>query len=358
MLESGRSAILGGAAGPEWKTLYETTPCLPVRGEGRRHGIPFVGYFGGGRMALLDAQTLLLTVGDFGFDGVASFEVHPQNPATSYGKTIAINIVDGSATLFTLGHRNAQGLFIDRSGNIWSTEHGPEGGDELNRLERGKNYGWPYMTDGTDYGSFSWPLNQPEPKQAFVAPVFAWVPSIAISNLLVAESELFPQWRGDLLIGSLKARTLFRARLRDGHVAYLESIVIGSPIRDLVEGHDGRILLWTAADTLISLRPKQGTTGELLFAEKCSGCHQSVPISGNRIGPNLFGVVGRRVASLKGYPDYSPALLLLGGVWTRERLDRFLGRPREACPGNSMDYAGEANGANREAIINYLATLR
>ncbi|MEH2583154.1 hypothetical protein V1281_005049 [Nitrobacteraceae bacterium AZCC 2161] len=127
VLESDRGAILSGAAGPEWTTLYETTPCLPVRGEGRRHGIPFVGYFGGGRMALLDAQTLLLTVGDFGFDGVAAVEAQAQNPATSYGKTVAINIADGRAKPFTLGHRNPQGLYVDQSGTIWSTEHGPQG---------------------------------------------------------------------------------------------------------------------------------------------------------------------------------------------------------------------------------------
>ena len=358
MLESDRAAMLRAAAGPGWKTLYETTPCLPVRGEGRRHGIPFVGYFGGGRMALLDAQTLLLTVGDFGFDGVASFEAHPQNPATSYGKTIAINIADGRATLFTLGHRNPQGLFIDRSGTIWSTEHGPQGGDELNQLERGKNYGWPYATYGTQYGSFSWPLNKPEAERGYQAPVFAWVPSIAISNLLAVEGELFSQWRGDLLIASLKAQTLFRARFRDGHVVYLEPIVIGSRIRDLIEGHDGRIILWTDDDTLVSLRPKEGTSGEALFAEKCGGCHASAPMSGNFIGPNLIGVVGRRVASLDGYPDYSPALRKLGGLWTEERLDVFLKAPGEACPGTAMDYPGDPNAAERTAIIGYLRTLR
>ncbi|MBO4223805.1 PQQ-dependent sugar dehydrogenase [Bradyrhizobium neotropicale] len=357
MLHSDRTTILRGAAGPEWKMLYETTPCLPVRGEGRRHGIPFVGYFGGGRMALLDAQTLLLAVGDFGFDGVASVEAQAQNSATSYGKTIAINIADGRAAVFTLGHRNPEGLFVDRLGTIWSTEHGPQGGDELNRLERGKNYGWPYTTDGTDYGSFSWPLNKLDAQQRYQTPVFAWVPSIATSNLLAVEGGLFPQWRGDLLIGSLKAGTLFRARVRDGHVAYLESIVIGSGIRDLIEGHDGRVILWTDAATLVSVRPKEGSIGETLFAEKCSGCHQSAPISGNRIGPNLFGVVGRRVASLRSYPDYSPALRQQGGVWTEARLDEFLKRPREACPGTSMDYTG-VNDAERAVIIGYLGTLQ
>ena len=358
MLELDRAAILGAASRPVWKTLYETTPCLPVRGEGRRQGIPFVGSFGGGRMALLDSQTLLLTVGDFGFDGVASLEAHPQNYATSYGKTIAINIADGRATVFTLGHRNPEGLFIDRSGNIWSTEHGPQGGDELNRLERGKNYGWPYATYGTQYSSFSWPLNKSDAEQRYQAPIFAWVPSIGVSNLLAVEGELFPQWHDDLLIASLKAQTLFRARVREGHVVYLEPIVIGSRIRDLIEGRDGRIILWTDDDTLISLRPKEGISGESLFGEKCSGCHQSVPTNGISIGPNLYGVIGRKVASLSNYPSYSPSLRRFGGVWTEKRLDLFLKMPREACPGTTMEYAGDPNAGERAAIISYLGTLR
>ncbi len=291
MLKSDRAAFLRGEVGAEWKTLYETTPCLPVHGENRRHGTPFVGYFGGGRMAMLDAQTLLLTVGDFGFDGLASLEAVSQNPAVSYGKTIANNIADGRAALFTLGNRNPQGLFVDRSGTIWSTEHGPQGGDELNRLERGKNYGWPYATYGTQYGSFSWPLNKPE-------------------------------------------------------------------ARDLIEGHDGRIILWTDDDTLVSLRPNEGTSGEALFAEKCGGCHTTEPTGGNTIGPNLRGVVGRRVASLSDYPNYSPALSKLGGAWTKERLDVFVAAPGTACPGTAMDYAGDANAEERAAIISYLGTLR
>ena len=172
------------------------------------------------------------------------------------------------------------------------------------------------------------------------------------------EGELFPRWRGDLLVASLRGQTLFRARFREGHVVYLEPIVIGSRIRDLIEGHDGQIILWTDDDTLVSLRPKEGTSGESLFAEKCGGCHASVPMSGNFIGPNLIGVVGRRVASLGGYPDYSPTLRKLGGVWTEERLDVFLKAPGEACPGTAMDYAGEANDVERAAIISYLGTLR
>jgi cytochrome c2 len=359
VLEADSAAILEGKAGPGWKTLYETTPCLPVHGEHRRHGIPFVGYFGGGRMALLDPKTILLTVGDFGFDGRASIDAHPQDPAASYGKTIAINIADGRAAMFTLGHRNSQGLYIDQAGTIWSTEHGPQGGDELNRLVRGANYGWPYATDGTDYGSFSWPLNKPEAEQkGYEPPVFAWVPSIAVSNLLSLERGLFPQWRGDLLIATLKAETLLRARIRDGHVRYLEEIFIGNKIRDLIEGHDGRLILWTDDDTLISITPKDGTTGEALFAQKCDGCHQSKDVSGNRIGPSLVGVVGRRVASLQSYPNYSQSLRRLGGTWTEERLDEFLKAPATLCPGTSMDFTGDASASERGALLSYLRGLR
>lgn len=360
MLEADRAAILRGEeAGPGWRTLYETAPCLPVRGEQRRHGIPFAGYFGGGRMALLDPETLLLTVGDFGFDGVASAHAYSQDPAASYGKTIAINIASGRATIFTLGHRNPQGLCIDQSGTIWSTEHGPQGGDELNRIVQGANYGWPYATFGTDYGSFSWPLNKPEAEQeGYRAPVFAWVPSIGISNLVAVEHQLFSQWRGDLLIATLKEMTLFRARVREGEVKYVEPIVIGSRIRDLIEGHDGSVILWTDDSTLISLRPKEATTGEALFAEKCSGCHQATLLSGNRIGPNLVGVVGRQVASIESYPDYSPSLRRLGGVWTEDRLDRFLEAPSTFDPGTNMDFTGDASAGERQAIVSYLRTLR
>ena len=113
--------------------------------------------------------------------------------------------------------------------------------------------------------------------------------------------------------------------------------VIGSRIRDLIEGHDGRIILWTDDDTLISLGPKDGTTGEALFAEKCSGCHQSAPISGNRIGPNLAGVVGRRIAALDGYRDYSPSL---------RGLARHLGRKTTGFipQGAPRDRSGNCNG--------------
>jgi cytochrome c2 len=141
--------------------------------------------------------------------------------------------------------------------------------------------------------------------------------------------------------------------MHDGRLAYLEPITIGTRIRDLVEGHDGRIILWTDDQTLISLGPQQGSIGEGLFEERCGGCHQSMPLSGNRMGPNLSSVMGRRVASLD-YPDYSACLRGLGGVWTQARLDLFLTAPRAMCPGTVMDFEGVTNEKERMSIIRYL----
>ncbi|MBS0394853.1 MAG: PQQ-dependent sugar dehydrogenase [Proteobacteria bacterium] len=358
VLEADREALLAGRAHADWHTLFETRPCLPIEGESRRHGIPFVGYFGGGRLLHFDDRHVLFAVGEFGFDGVAAPAAFSQDPAVSYGKTLLIDVTDGSSQIYTLGHRNPEGLFIDPDGSIWLTEHGPQGGDALQRLRRGGNYGWPYATYGTDYGAFRWPLSQHEGEyDGYQAPIFAWVPSIGVSNVLVVHGELFPLWRGDLLIASLKARTLFRTRVRDGRVAYLEAIEIGSRIRDISEAPDGRIVLLTDDDTIVTLRPNAGSTGESLFADHCSGCHQSALFSGNRIGPNLYDVVDRPVATLEGYTDYSPGLRALGGTWTAERLDRFMTDPRAFCPGTSMEFPGVPDAKQRAAIVAYLQTL-
>jgi cytochrome c2 len=359
LLETTREALLQHAADAEWKTLYETKPCLPVQGPRRRHNMPFIGNFGGGRMQLMDQHTLLLTIGDFGFDGVNSDDVISQDAAFSYGKTIAIDLTDGHASIFSSGHRNPQGLYIDPSGTIWSTEHGPQGGDELNRLVREGNYGWPYATYGTNYGSFSWSIGKPETEwqqRGYRDPVFTWIPSIGVSNLFGVEHALFERWRGDLLIGSLRAKTLFRAHLREGRVMYLEPLVIGSRIRDVIEGHDGRIILLTDDDTVVSLLPVENSTGEALFAEKCTGCHSVTAEVGSRIGPNLKGVIGRSVASLTDYPNYSSCMRRLGGSWSEERLNAFVLEPTAFCPGTAMDFAGVTDDTERAAIIQYLGT--
>src|SRR5690606_37943232 len=140
-----RAELESGTTPGEWHTLFESTPCLPLLLENRPC---FSGLEMGGRTAQLDEATVLVTVGDHEFDGVNAPGSFAQDSTVSYGKTFSIDLDTGEARAFTFGHRNPQGLFVDEDGSIWSTEHGPRGGDELNRLSKGLNYGWPIATYG------------------------------------------------------------------------------------------------------------------------------------------------------------------------------------------------------------------
>jgi cytochrome c2 len=355
LLEGTREDFLRGAA-KNWRTVFETTPCLPIQGEGARSGTPFCGHFGGGRMVMLDADTVLLSVGDFGFNGAASKRMLAQDTSATYGKTVAIHVSSGASEIYSLGNRNPQGLYRDPNGVIWDTEHGPRGGDELNIIRQGTNYGWPIVTYGTDYGTFTWPLN---PKQGehegFEAPFYAWLPSIGVSNLIGVEKDLFPIWHGDLLVTSLVGKSVYRLRIRENRVAYAEPIILGERIRDISEGRDGRIVLWADDDnTLISLQPTVGSSGEILFAANCGGCHKLGDGTSHRIGPDLWGILSRKVASADGYRDYSAALRAHGGSWTEQGISDFIKNPQAAVPGTAMEYAGLPDADSRSKIIDYI----
>lgn len=334
-----------------WRTVFDTSPCLPVIKKGR--GNSWAGFASGGQMAMLDDNSLLLTVGDFEFDGWNSPQDFDQDKTTSYGKTLLISLDTGTARIFTLGNRNDEGLFITPSGDIWATEQGPRGGDELNLLVDGGNYGWPLVTYGTDYESLVWPLNKTQGRhKGFRRPAYAWIPSIGVSALIGVEGSRFSLWKGDLIAASLRAKTLFRIGLVDRIVKFVEPIEIGSQIRDLVEGKDGRIMLWMNDADIISLSPAVGASNP--FLTRCSGCHAiGNGTLQNSIGPDLRGVFGRKIASAPKF-RYSPALLNLRGAWTAKNLDRFLRSPRTFAPGTSMDIAGIDNRLERKEIIAFL----
>lgn len=336
-----------------WTTVFETRPCLPVGGDTR--GVPFVGLESGGRLAWLDDHRLVLTTGDHQFDGWNREVAAAQADDYDYGKTFIVDVADGSAERFTRGHRNPQGLYVDPEGRVWSTEHGPEGGDELNLLVEGGNYGWPYATYGTDYQRMVWPPAEEEhPREDFRTPVFAWTPSIATSNLIGIEGDRFARWRGDLLVSSLARRRLFRVHLEDERVVLVEPLRIGMPIRDLIEGPDGRIWLWGDYGEVVVLDVAEARSrGETVFGA-CGACHSTNPRSGG-LGPSLQNVIGRPVAS-KGDFDYSPPLQELGGRWTRERLDAFLADPGAFAPGTPMTYR-LPDPEDRAAVIDFLETL-
>jgi hypothetical protein len=229
----------GGAAG-EWTTVFDSQPCLPV---GKMWPMGEQADRSGGRLAQFE-RGILVTVGDHGFDGLEGVDAFPQEPDNSYGKILLID-QGGMATPFSIGHRNQQGLAIDNQGRVWSTEHGPEGGDELNLIVEDGNYGWPLASYGAEYGTDNWPFAvNAKDHGEYREPAHAFVPSIGVSQLVPITSTYLPRWTDDLLVSSLQAGRLFRVRLRGEQVIYTESIDLSMRIRDLVEARDGRIVLW------------------------------------------------------------------------------------------------------------------
>lgn len=234
------SATFDGAALSGVKTIFETKT---------KKDTP-VHY--GGRLALLPDRTLLITVGD-GFE----YREQAQDLSSGLGKTVRVNL-DGSIPadnpfaskesalpeIWTYGHRNEQGLVFDAStGTVFATEHGPMGGDELNILEPGANYGWPIATYGLDYsGAQITPFTEYEGTRQ---PVKFWRPSIGPSGLAVYEGDLFPAWKGDLLVGALARTALHRVDIENGAVAGEERYLVGERIRDVRVGPDGAIYVTT-----------------------------------------------------------------------------------------------------------------
>jgi cytochrome c2 len=346
--------FIGNAGDASWKTLYESTPCLPVveRGNSPRFG----GLLNGGRMAFLSDRELLLSIGDHAMDGWGIDHQAGQDPGVSYGKIILIDLNNRSSRLFSLGHRNPQGLFVGTSGLIWSTEHGPQGGDELNLIREGANYGWPVATYGVENGTHAWPLTAaPGSHDGFAQPYFSWVPSIGVSNLLEVRGSLFKRWRGDLIVSSLTARKLWRLRIRDDRVVLAEQMPVGERVRDIIEGHRGELVLWTDREGIMFVEPSahDSVSAQALYMV-CAGCH--VPAKGEEhgIAPSLHGILGRHIAADQDF-EYSPPMMSMRGVWTKERLDAFLLNPHAVVPGTSMQFAGIADSSSRQQLIEFLA---
>ena len=158
-----------------------------------------------------------------------------------------------------LGHRNMQGAALDPvSGRLWTHEHGPQGGDEINVIRAGVNYGWPVITYGVNYG-IGTKIGEGTQKEGMAQPLYYWVPSIAPSGMAFYTGERFPKWKGDLFVGSLKFQLLVRLRLDGEKVVKEERLLQGAlgRIRDVRMGPDGLLYLLTdeSSGVLARLEP-------------------------------------------------------------------------------------------------------
>jgi aldose sugar dehydrogenase len=173
---------------------------------------------------------------------------------------------DAIPSIWSYGHRNPQGLAMDpRDGSIYDTEHGPRGGDELNLILPGKNYGWPMVTLGMNYGGTPMSYNGPDGKQiesvtsmdGVEQPITFWVPSIAVCGLDFYTGDKFPKWKNDLLVGALAQQEIRRVRLSDKKVVSQEIIFknVGR-VRDVAMGPDGLIyVILNGPDRLVRMVP-------------------------------------------------------------------------------------------------------
>lgn len=210
------------------------------------------GFHFGSRFAFLPDGTMLVSFGDGG-----RYQDEAQNLENHLGTIIRLNR-DGSVPpdnpfigvegaqpeIFSYGHRNVQGMVYDpATGVIWTHEHGPKGGDELNRVEAGKNYGWPVITYGINYDGTI--ITEATEAPGMEQPVVHWTPSIAVCGLALYGGDAFPQWKGDLLVGALAGMEVRRVDLENGEVVGQESLFkdLDARVRDVIVGPDGFIYL-------------------------------------------------------------------------------------------------------------------
>lgn len=369
-LESETEAFLAGTSKAQWTRVYDAEPCLPLKlsNGGRKQ---FGGDGAGGRMILLDENTMLITIGDQQWDGWNWDKAVSQDPKSAYGKILKLDLRTHHATVYSSGHRNPEGLYRAPDGDIWSTEHGPQGGDELNLIVEHGNYGWPLTTYGTEYGTMEWPLERPGAADApeLVRPIYAWVPSVGVTDLISVTSPRFPRWRDDFLICTLN-HSLYRAHIRDHRVIFMEPINVRSRngrLRDILEAKDGRLVMLLDLGAIAFLDPIEARAsstdpraiaarGAMIFAG-CQRCHQVGDGRSHAVGPDLKAIVNRPIASAEGYA-YSNALQAIKGNWTEAELDRFLADPATFAPGTLMQQPGVKDAKDRAALVAHLKTLQ
>ena len=191
-----------------------------------------------------------------------------QDPKATLGKVLRLTL-DGKPApgnplaakgfdpaVWSYGHRNILGLAFDGEGRLWEQEMGPEGGDELNLIEPGRNYGWPRVSNGRNYGAATDDIPDHNPGDGYEAPKVSWNPVISPGGLMIYSGKLFPQWRGDAFIGGLSSRALVHVRLSGTSAQKADQWPMPARIREVEQGPDGAI--WLLEDG------RQGATGRLL----------------------------------------------------------------------------------------------
>ena len=237
----------------EKQVLYKASP---DSGKGQHFGC---------RLEFDNNDKLYFTIGDRG-----NRDKNPQDITIDCGKVYRIND-DGSIpednpfvndpnakkAIYSYGHRNPQGMIKHpETGEIWTHEHGPKGGDEINIIKPGKNYGWPLISYGINYSGSKFTEHTSLP--GMEKPLHYWVPSIAPSGMTFISSDIYPNWKGNLLVGSLKFQYLDRCVIEDNKVVKQEKLINGlGRVRSVKQGPDGYIYVGVENVGIVKIIPKK-----------------------------------------------------------------------------------------------------
>ncbi len=247
------SAILSENKLNDVKLLYKAQPNTRV---GRHFG---------SRIVFDNKGFLYFTVGDRG-----KRDDNPQDLTRDGGKVYRLHddgripddnpfteIIGAKKAIYSYGHRNPQGMTLHpQTGGIWTNEHGPLGGDEINIVRAGANYGWPVITYGKNYSGTT--ITTETSRPGMEQPLYYWIPSIAPSGMAFVHGDEYPDWNGSLLVGSLKFEYLERLVIENNQVTYREKVAenIGR-VRDVIVGSDGYIYMAVEGKGIYKITPKK-----------------------------------------------------------------------------------------------------
>ena len=212
----------------------------------------------GSRIAFDADGYLFFTVGDRQAPPSGNLETHPAQDLSNHQGTVNrlhddgrvpddnpfVSRANAEPSIWSYGHRSPQGLAIDpATGNIWQTEHGPQGGDELNLIRKGLNYGWPVIGYGVNYGPDRRPIHASAVRQGMEQPTRYWVPSIATSGIMIYSGDMFPNWKGNIFMGGMNGNQSMARLVMNGTRVTSEEKMLGASlrVRDIRQGPDGSI---------------------------------------------------------------------------------------------------------------------
>lgn len=352
---------------------------------------------GSARMLFLADKTLLVAVPENNY-----YKIKAQRLDSHIGKIVRINrdgtvppdnpfikVANALPEIWSYGHRVPTGLYQDsKTGNVWEVEPGPEGGDELNLLKPGGNFGWANVTWGFDYsGALAGPLQfQPGVEE----PILVWMrtPRGTPAGLMRYDGAVYPRWRGDFFVGHLAGRRLERLRIEAGRVVFQETLLadLQERIRDIKIGPDNHLYVLTDHQNGRVLRLQPGLApasqsglvarkldqeaipkgsmsevgpgdplkGKQAFLEQCAACHSvGMIVRGGEVGPDLAEVYGRKPGAKPGF-NYSPALTQSPQIWDVISLNLFIAGADRYMPGTTMAAPPVTDPAVRRHIISFL----